>query len=167
MKFKSSCWQSLKASSVSSLPLESSRADAQNAHARISAPQNFAGIDAAHHRELREVKRLAFDVRAGVEQDKFISLPGNDRGNAAAIHAGNAADLERGRREDAAGVAERNQGVGLAFVTSSAARAMELSRFLRSALAGLSSISTTSLAWTTRTRWSRKPRAGRAAWISA
>ena len=64
------------------------RADAQNADARIFAPQNFARINAAHHGELREVKRLAFDVRAGVEQDKFVSLAGNDRGDAAAIHAG-------------------------------------------------------------------------------
>ena len=35
---------------------------------------------------------------------------------------------------------------------------MEESFFLRSAMAGLSSIFTTSLAWMTRTRWSRKPR---------
>ena len=44
---------------------------------------------------------------------------------------------------------------------------MEQSFFLRSAAAGLSAMVRTSLAWTTRTRWSRKPRAGRAAWISA
>ena len=61
------------------------------------------------------MKRLAFDVRAGIQQHKFISLTGNDRGDAAAVHAGNAPDLERGGRKDAAGVAERNQGVGLAF----------------------------------------------------
>ena len=50
-------------------------ADAQNADARIFAAQHFARIDAAHHGELREVERLALDVRAGVEQDKFIALP--------------------------------------------------------------------------------------------
>ncbi len=125
------------------------RADAQDADARIFLPQNFARINAAHHGELREVQRLAFDVRAGVEQDKFAALARNDGGDAAAIHAGNAPDLERGRRENAAGVAEGNQGVGLASRTSSAARAMEESFFLRSALTGLSSISTTSLAWMT------------------
>ena len=77
-------------------------------------PQNFARIDTAHHRELREVQRLAFDVRAGVQQHKFIALARNDRGDAAAVHAGNAPDLERGRRENAAGVAEGNERVGLA-----------------------------------------------------
>jgi hypothetical protein len=112
------------------------------------------------------VQRLAFHVRAGVEQHKFASLPRNDRGDAAAVHAGNAPDLERGRRENAAGVAERNQRVGLAFADQFGGAGDGRILFLRSALAGLSSISTTSLAWMTRTRWSRKPRGGRAAWIS-
>ena len=75
MKFKSSFWQSLKASSVSSLPLESSVPMLKMPTRGFLRPQHFAGIDAAHHRELREVKRLALDVRAGVQQDKFISLP--------------------------------------------------------------------------------------------
>ena len=66
-------------------------ADAQDADARIFAFQNFAGIDAAHHGELREVQRLAFDVRAGIQQHKLVALPGNDGGDAAAVHAGDAA----------------------------------------------------------------------------
>ena len=36
-------------------------------------------------------------------------------GDAAALDTGDAPDLERGRREQAAGVAERNHGVGFAF----------------------------------------------------
>ena len=59
---------------------------------------------------------FAFDVRAGVEQHKFIFLPWNDRGNAAAIHAGDAAQLESGRRKNAAGVAEGNDRIGLAVM---------------------------------------------------
>jgi hypothetical protein len=76
--------------------------------------QNFARINAAHHGKLREVQRLALDIRARVEQNKFAALARNDRRDAAAIHTGNAPDLERRRRENAAGVAERNQRVGLA-----------------------------------------------------
>ena len=76
MKFKSSCLQSLKASRVNSLPLESFRADAENAHARIFAPQNLARVDAAHDGELRQVNGFALDVGAGIQQDKFISLRG-------------------------------------------------------------------------------------------
>jgi len=69
----------------------------------------------ASSNKLGEVQRFAFDVRAGIEQDKFIFLPRNDRGDAAAIHAGNAPNLERGRRENAAGVAEGNDRVRLAI----------------------------------------------------
>ena len=43
-------------------------------------------------------------------------LPRNDRCDATPFHAGDAAHVERGRRENAPGVAQRNQGVGLAFV---------------------------------------------------
>jgi hypothetical protein len=48
-------------------------------------------------------------------RSKFAALPRDDGGDAAAVHAGDTADLERGRREQAAGVAGRNQRVGLAF----------------------------------------------------
>src|SRR5665647_60066 len=92
------------------------RADAQNADARVFPFQNFARIDIAHHGKLREMDRLALDVRAGIEQHKFIALTRNYGGDAAAIHAGNAADLERRRRKNAAGVAEGNQRVRLAFL---------------------------------------------------
>ena len=91
------------------------RADAQDADARVFPSEHFARIDIAHDGELREVERLAFDIGAGVQQDKFIALPWNDGGDAAAVHPGNASDFERGRRENAAGVAEGNQRVGLAF----------------------------------------------------
>ena len=141
MKFKSSFLQSLKASSVSSLPLESSVPMLKNADARIFASQHFARIDAAHHGKLREVQRLAFDVRAGVEQHKLIFLPRNDRGDAAAIHAGNAAELESGRRENAAGVAEGNHRVGLAVADQfGGAGDGRILLFARARLTGLSSI---------------------------
>ena len=116
MKFKSSCLQSLKASSVSSLPLESSGADAQDADARVFAAENFTRINAAHHRVMGQMNRFAFDVRAGIEQDELAFRRGNDGGNAAAIHAGNAAQLERGRRENAAGVAERNNRISFSVI---------------------------------------------------
>ena len=90
------------------------RADAQNADARSFASKNLARINTSHHRELREMKRLALDVRTGVQQDKFISLARDDRSDAAAVHAVNPPDFEGCRRENAAGVAERNQRVGLA-----------------------------------------------------
>ena len=43
-------------------------------------------------------------------------LPWNDRRDATPIHAGDATHLERGCCKNATGVAQRNQGVGLAFV---------------------------------------------------
>ena len=53
---------------------------------------------------------------AGVEQDEFAVVARNHRGDATAIHAGNAADLESSRRKNTARVAEGNERVRLAIV---------------------------------------------------
>ena len=62
------------------------------------------------------MNRFAFDICAGIKQDKFMFLPRNDRCDATPFHAGDAAHVERGRCENASGVAQRNQGVCLAFM---------------------------------------------------
>ena len=120
-------------------------ADAQDAHARILALQNFARINAAHDGKLREVKRLAFDVGAGVQQDKFVVLRGASPWR-----------CSRGPRRECGPTLKvpaakmppvlprETSASALPSLTSSAARAMEESFFLRSATTGLSSISTTS-----------------------
>ena len=77
--------------------------------------EDFAGIDTAHHRKLREVNRFALHVGAGIQQDEFVFLPRHHRGNAAAVHAGDASDLEGAGGENAASVAEGNERIGLAL----------------------------------------------------
>ena len=80
-------------------------ADAQDADAGLLVAENLAGVDAAHDGKLREVQRLALDVGAGVQQHEFIFRRGDDRGDAAAVNAGNPAQLEGRGGEDAARVA--------------------------------------------------------------
>ena len=91
-------------------------ADAEDAHAGILVTEHFAGVDAAHDGVVNQVNRFTFDVGAGIEQDEFLVRRRDDGGNAAAVHARNPAELEGRRGENATGVAEGNDAVGLAFV---------------------------------------------------
>ena len=91
-------------------------ADAEHADAGVLVAENLARVDAAHDGVMGQVEGLALDVGAGIEQDEFVVRRGNHRRDAAAVHAGNPAQLESRRGEDAAGVAEGNHRIRLALV---------------------------------------------------
>ena len=84
------------------------------------APYNIQDLDllAAHCTQAEDAaNKVERQVgKSAAALDKFIFLPRNDRGNAAAIHAGDTAQFESGRRENAAGVAEAKPPIGLAVV---------------------------------------------------
>ena len=106
-------------------------------------------------------------IGAGIEQDEIIRLGGNDCGNGRTIHAVKTAAIECGRGHDAAGIAGRNDGVRLAVIDQFNGATIEQSFFLRRPSSGLSSIVSTSLAWTILTRGSLQFGPCRAALISA
>ena len=91
-------------------------ADAQNADPGILVAEDLARVNAAHDGVMGQVQGLALDVGAGIQQDEFMIRRGNDRGNAAPVNAGNPAQLESRGGEDAAGIAEGNHRIDLAFM---------------------------------------------------
>jgi hypothetical protein len=129
--------------------------------------KHFARINAAHHGELREVQRLAFDVRAGVEQDKFISC----RGMTVAMQPRSTPAMRPTLNVAAAKMPpvlpRETSASALPSLTSSAARAMEESFFLRSAIAGLSVHLHDFAGVDDADAMVAKPRGGSAAWMSA
>src|SRR5256885_19830 len=62
---------------------------------------------------MRQVTRPAFHAGAGIEENKLTLGRGNDRRDASTIHAVERAKSNGGCRDDAPGVAERNDRVRL------------------------------------------------------
>ena len=89
---------------------------AQNADAGRLVAENLAGVNAAHDGEFEEVAGAAFDAGAGIKENEFIFRGGNDGGDAGTVQAGQGAQSDGGGGDNPAGVAGRNQGVGLALL---------------------------------------------------
>ena len=122
---------------------------AQDADAGPVVLEHLARIDAAHDRELDEVNGLAFVVGADVEQRRTRPWP---EGMTAAMRRAFNRSSRRSRKSRSPPAPPVLPGEMTASAlpsrTSSTARTIEQSFFLRTASSGLSSMVMTSEAWT-------------------
>jgi hypothetical protein len=89
--------------------------DAEYAHTRVLNVKDLPAIGAAHDGELSEVNWAAFDVGAGIQQDKCTLRSGDQRGDGTTIHARNSAEFERRRSKNATRIAHGDYGIGFPF----------------------------------------------------
>ena len=125
-------------------------ADRQQPDARPLDAQPRPRVDRAHHAELQQMRRLALDRRARVDQHRRPVPRRHRRRQRRTIDAGQHAERARAPPHRGAGVPGATSAAASPRATSSAATRIDARGLRRSASAGDSAISTTSGASITR-----------------
>ena len=87
--------------------------DIEQAHARRIMAMHDAGIGSTHDRELDEVARVAFTIRAEVEHDHVLILErGDQRSQRGPVDTAHGAQREFGHRHQGTGVARADGSAG-------------------------------------------------------